>query len=126
MSHITRVKTKLVDLEMLRLALKDIACVFEEGDDLKIPELNGPVIMKLTFAGMKRHFALVADKDGTFSIVGDATLIGQLKRDQKVGRLLQRYAYHSVKGTLLKQGFQLDEESVGAQSEIRLTLRRTN
>ncbi|MBX9572281.1 MAG: DUF1257 domain-containing protein [Candidatus Obscuribacterales bacterium] len=126
MSHITKVKTKLVDLEMLHLALKDIDCQFEEGDDLKIPEVNGPVLMKLTFAGMKRHVALVADSDGSFSIVGDATLIGNLKRDQQIGRLMQRYAYHSVKSTLLKQGFQLDQESVGEQSEIRLTLRRTN
>ena len=33
MSHITKVKTKLVDLEMLHLALKDIDCQFEEGDE---------------------------------------------------------------------------------------------
>lgn len=126
MSHITRVKTKIVDLEMLRQALKDVKCEFEEGDDLNVPEVNGKVLMKLTFAGTKRHVALVADKDGSFSIVGDATFIGMLQKEQHVGRLLQRYAYHSVKSTLLKQGFQLDEESVGSNSEIRLTLRRNN
>lgn len=126
MSHITKVKTKFVDLDMFRLALKDIECQFEEGEDLKIPEVNGPVVMKLTFAGLKRHVALIAEKDGAYSIVGDATLLGQLKREEQIGRLLQRYAYHSVKSTLLKQGFQLDEETVGDKSEIHLTLRRTN
>ena len=124
MSHLTRVKTKLVDLDMLKLALADLDCQYEEGQNLKVAEVTSPILMKILFPGASKHVALIRDKDGTCSLAGDATVMGNLNREGQIAQLSQRYAYHTVKSTLLKQGFLMDEETVGAKNEIRMTLRR--
>lgn len=124
MSHITRVKTKLVDLEKLKIALEECQCTYEEADNLKMAEVTSPLIMKILFAGAKRSIGIVKESDGSFSLVGDADHLATLRREGKIDKVMQRYAYHSIKDTLLKQGFHLEEETLGQKSEIRMTLRR--
>lgn len=124
MSHITRIKTQLVELELVKLALLEIECEIEEGENLKVSEVTAPIMMKILFPGQKRAVALVRDKDGKCSLAGDATVMKNITADQHLAKLHQRYAYHTVKQALLKQGFQLEQELVSDKNEIHLTLRR--
>lgn len=123
MSHISRIKTKIVEKEFLLRALSDLGYPVEEGElalkgfsaftttvEIKIPlRFSNPI-------GFRRN-------GDAYEIVADWWGVRGVKRDQFVNQVTQRYAYHAARARLEEQGFDLIEE-VQEKGEIRLVLRR--
>ena len=118
MSHISMFMTKLVSVQHIIRALKDMGFseVWTQHDDEIIIPANKTGIPKrdVRFSRMKdgRFNALIADFDlGNFNLTW-------------MQKLTQRYAYHVAMDTLKEQNFEMIEESVERGGTIHLTLRR--
>ncbi len=123
MSHISRIKTKIVDKELLLKALADLGYPVEEGD----VSLNGfkvataPVEIKIP---LRFSYPIGFRRNGeTYEIVADWWGVRGVKRTDFVNQVTQRYAYHATRAKLEEQGFDLIEE-VQEKGQIRLVLRR--
>lgn len=111
MSHISRIKTQIVEKGLLVQALSDLGYPIEEGDEtVKVPiRFSYPI----TFERRGQSYEIVADWWGVRGV----------KRADFVQQVTQRYAYHAARVKLEEQGFDLIEE-VQEKGEIRLVLRR--
>ncbi len=123
MSHISRIKTKIVEKEYLLKALADLGYSVEEGD----VSLNGfrvagtPVEIKIP---LRFSYPIGFRRSGeTYEIVADWWGVRGVKRADFVNQVTQRYAYHVTRARLEEQGFDLIEE-VQEKGQIRLVLRR--
>ena len=124
MSHISKIKTRIVEKEFLLAALADLGYSVEQGD-LSISGFRGQttpveVLIKLPLSndiGFRKegdHYVIVADWYGVHGLTS-RTFSNQLA---------QRYAYHATKAKLEEQGFSLVQES-NEKGKIHLVLRRT-
>lgn len=123
MSHISRIKTRIVEKEFLLRALADLGYPVEEGDvtlngfnvagtkvDIKIPlRFSYPI-------GFRRN-------GDTYEVVADWWGVRGVKATDFVNQVTQRYAYYVARAKLEEQGFDLIEE-VKEKGQIRLLLRR--
>lgn len=126
MSHITRVKTKLQNLDKIKLALKDLNIEFEEGENLEESELSGHIALFIKLPPSRHRIALSKCPDGSYSLSGEQAVMRMAEEQELLQKLNQRYAYHIVKDKLLEQGFHLESEKQGEESSIHLILRRTS
>lgn len=111
MSHISRIKTQIVEKELLVKALQDLGYPVEEG------EKNVKVAIRFSYP------ITFERRDQTYEIVADWWGVRGVKRPEFVQQVTQRYAYHATRAKLEEQGFDLIEE-VQEKGEIRLVLRR--
>ncbi len=133
MSHYTTLETKFVSEEHLVLALHDMGISdVERHEEAELlvgwkgdsREARAEVIIRrkhLSSASYDIGFARGAD--GRFEAMitdDDRRHYGNLW----LGRLAQRYAYRVARDVLAKQGFDLVEESVSADRQIHLCVRR--
>ncbi len=124
MSHISRLKTQIVEKEYLLQALQDLGYEYEEGD-LKI---GG--ILESTRAEIRVRLRMSNDigfrKAGDhYEIVADWWGVRGVKEKEFAGQVFQRYAYHAARARLERQGFALVEEQSKEDGQIRLVMRRT-
>lgn len=123
MSHISRLKTKIVEKEFLLKAIQDMGLTFQEGElfvngfgtqvqvDIKIPlRLSYDIGFRQTPQG--------------YEIVADWWGVRGIKKADFKNRLLQRYAYHAARARLEAQGFTLVEEETREEGSLHLILRR--
>ena len=123
MSHITRIKTTIVEKEHLLRALEDLGYRYEEGS-LEIATVGGQktkvevkVLLRMSF-----DIGFRATPQG-YEIVADWWGVRGVTQKEFTARLLQRYAYHTTRSKLEAQGFNLIEETA-KDGQIHLTLRR--
>jgi hypothetical protein len=124
MSHLTRIKTQLVEQEYLLRALQDLGYTYEVGD-LRVGALGErtPVEIKVRTGFLSA--AIGFRKAGTaYEMVADWSLVWRVTRDTFLRQLTQRYAYHAAKAKLQEQGFTLAAEEKQPDGQIRLVLRR--
>ncbi|HPH96005.1 MAG TPA: DUF1257 domain-containing protein [Anaerolineaceae bacterium] len=124
MSHITSIRTSMVEKEALLQALKDLGYKPQESEQIegyggrKVKvEIKVPIVLSadIGFYRLGESYAAVAD----WAMV-------RLNRDEFLSKLNQRYAYHAAKNRLESQGFTLvEEEDIKNKGQIRLVLRRT-
>jgi hypothetical protein len=124
MSHISRVKTQMVEKEFLCQALKDLGYDFEEGD----LEIQGAGRKKAHVAikiNLRLSFDIGFQKNGdAYEIVADWYGVRGPKKKEFTEKVKQRYAYFATRAKLEEQGFTLVSEEVGEQGKIHLVLRR--
>ena len=124
MSHISRIKTQMVEKEFLLMALKDLGYSYEEGD-LEVKGFGG----QHTHVEIKLSLRLSNDigfhKSGdAYEMVADWFGVHNLKQKDFTNQLMQRYAYHAACSKLEEQGFTLVNEENQKDGQIRLVLRR--
>ena len=129
MSHFSQIKTKIRNLPALQAALTDLNTVWAAGPkvvrgyqgttetaEVVIEQDNGYDL------GFKRN-----DDTGEYELVADLQYWNQpLSVEGFLGRLTQRYAYHTVLSETSSQGFQVAEQQQQADGSIRLVLQRWN
>ena len=124
MSHFSRIKTRIVEIDLLLQALRDLGLQFEEGAQ-KVRGFGGqtqPVDVRVK---LPLSYDIGFKKNGdSFEIVADWYGVRGLKQQDFVQRLTQRYAYHAARAKLEAQGFNLVEEETQESGQIRLVLRR--
>jgi hypothetical protein len=125
MSHFTSIKTQIVEKEYLLKALRDLGYSYQQGEveirgfrdnraraEIKISTPDGQYDL-----GFKKT-------DGAYEIVADWWGIKDIDQTEFQQQLTQRYAYHAARAKLEVQGFNLVNETVGEDGQIRLVLRR--
>lgn len=133
MSHYTTLETRFVSAEHLVAALQDMGF-----SDVELHEEAQPLVGWEGDARESRAEVIIRKKhlDSSSNDIGFArnadgrfvALISDFDRPQYgnlwLGRLAQRYAYRVARDMLAEQGFNLVEETVGADSQIHLCVRR--
>jgi hypothetical protein len=125
MSHFTRLRTKLAEREHLLAALGDLGYAYEQGQ-VEIRGYQGKrakvdVKVATSNAGYDIGFAR---RGGAYEVVADWWGIRDIDRDEMVGALTRRYAYHATKASLEREGFGLVSEEAGVDGRVHLVLRR--
>ncbi|TLN20881.1 DUF1257 domain-containing protein [bacterium] len=124
MSHISRIKTQIIEKDLLLKALADLGLPVEEGEDLTLSGFGSartPVEIKIP---LRFSYPIGFRRSGeSYEIVADWFGVHGVKRAEFVNQVTQRYAYHATRAKLEEQGFDLIEE-VQEKGEIRLVLRR--
>lgn len=125
MSHFTRIKTRMVEKEYLKLALQDLGYAYQEGD-LKIRGFSGQYT-KVEIKVLTKNpdydigFRKIGDE---YEMVADWWGIRDVNKEQFLQQLTQRYAYHATRAKLEEQGFSLVREEIQEGGRIHLVLRR--
>ena len=133
MSHFTTMETAFVSKEHLLAALADLG--FDQVEEHAIPEAlygyegdrrpqTAEIIIRRKFVGRSSNdIGFASTPGGTYEAI-----ISEFDRqayDQAwLNRLSQRYAYRAARDTLAQQGFDLVEESIDEDRQIRMTVRR--
>ena len=123
MSHISRLKTQIVEKEYLLQALQDLGYTYEEGDltvggFTERAKVEVKVVLRMSndigFRRVGDHYEIVADWWGVRGV----------KEKEFANQVSQRYAYHAARARLEQQGFALVEEQSQENGQIRLVMRR--
>ncbi|PSR17968.1 hypothetical protein C8255_09795 [filamentous cyanobacterium CCP3] len=129
MSHFSQIKTKIRNLDSLKLALNDLGADWKAGPcdvrgyqgqtqsaDVVIAQDNGYDI------GFRRN-----PETSDYELVADLQYWQQpLTVDGFLRQVTQRYAYNTVLSETSRQGFQLSEEQVREDGSVRLVVQRWN
>jgi len=125
MSHFSRIKTRIIEKELLISALSDLGYSPEEGE-LEVRGFGGnrtPV--EILLKGKKFGYDIGFKKNGeSYEIIADWFGVIGVKQKDFVDQVNQRYAYHAARVKLEQQGFALVGEEVQADGKIHLVLRR--
>jgi len=125
MSHISHVKTQMVEKDFLIQALKDLGYAYEEGD-LEIKGTGGKKAHVAIKVNLRLSFDIGFKNNGdAYEIVADWYGVRGLKKKEFTEKVAQRYAYFATKAKLEEQGFTLVSEEIGEKGKIHLVLRRT-
>ncbi|MEW5872053.1 MAG: DUF1257 domain-containing protein [Chloroflexota bacterium] len=119
MSHISRIKTKMVEEEFLTQALTDLGYTWQvvehrAGQRVKTRFKSGLISREVNFVKAGDTYSMSADWWG----------IPTAERQKFQEQLLQRYAYHAACSKFQAQGFDLVSEEARESGQIRLVLRR--
>jgi len=123
LSHVTRIKTQIVEKEQLLSALEDLGYRYEEGD-LVLSSVGGEKTNVQIKVLLRMSFDIGFRKTPQgYEIVADWWGVRGVNQKDFTTHLLQRYAYHTTRAKLEAQGFNLVEETA-KDGQIHLTLRR--
>jgi hypothetical protein len=127
MSHFTRVKTRMVDAEVLCQALRDLGHEPERHARVRGWEGKSAPADVVVRPGGAFDVGFERAEDGSLQVVADWWGVGRdtgLREATFLPPVLQRYAYHTVVSQAAAQGFHVVQETVGADKGIKLTIRR--
>lgn len=122
MSHISRLRTRMVDKKFLLLALNDLGYRVEEGE-FHLRGMNTGDTVQIKIHIPFSYDVGVQFNNNAYEIVADWWGVRKKDQQQLTTTLLQRYAYHAALDKLQEQGFTLAEETK-EQGQIHLVLRR--
>jgi|TARA_B110000483_G_C18185486_1_gene538740 hypothetical protein len=125
MSHFTKIKTKLYNLETLKKSLSDLNFEWTTGNE----EVRG-------YQGQKHSAELVLKQENKhdigfkwngneYELVTDLMFWAQSTSvDKFLNQINQRYAYNSILQVSEKEGFHFTESESNQDGSVRLVLRR--
>lgn len=126
MSHFTTIKTKIVEKEYLKQALSELGHKYQEGN-VQIRGYQGiqtSVAIKISTKNTGYDIGF-RQSENTYEIVADWWGIKDIKQEQFLQQVSQRYAYYAAKAKLEEQGFSLITEEAQEGDRLHLVLRRT-
>jgi hypothetical protein len=125
MSHFTTLKTRIVNKEYLLKALTDLGYTWQEGEVEAKGFMNSTTKVEIRVPTSNPKYDLGFRREGdNWELVADWYGIKNIKPEELMQKLQQRYAYHAVRDQLDQQDFSFVEEEVSSDNTIRLTLRR--
>jgi hypothetical protein len=126
-SHFTRVKTQITDVEVLKRALGDLQYTVAENTLVRGYQGKQEHAEVVVSPGGAYDIGFIKGSDGHFQVVADWWGVHKdngLREQAFLNPVMQRYAYHTVVDQVAKQGFQVVQETVGTDSTVKLTVRR--
>lgn len=125
MSHFTTIKTRIIEKVYLKKSLDDLRIQYEEGN-VEIRGYGGNrTRVEIKIPTSNHGYDLGFRKSGdSYELVADWWGISDIKQEDFLQRLNQRYAYNVIKDQLEQQDFSLVEEEVQQDHTIHLVLRR--
>ena len=122
MSKFVRVQTELRDVTLVKRALDELELRYREDAVYTHRWTGHEERVRFLVDAPAPTFGLRAGDDGVLELMGDD--MGMRKLRQTLGRIQQRYAYHTVLAAVNEAGFDLVDERAGDDQVIRLTVRR--
>nr|BDA97401.1 hypothetical protein [Cryptomonas sp. NIES-345]BDA98362.1 hypothetical protein [Cryptomonas sp. NIES-1327] len=123
MSHFSKIKTNLKDLELLKISLSDLGIVFD--DTSEIIEGTEKQYIDLVIKQPNKYDIGFSWNGNEYQLITDIQFWQQsCPIDMFLNRLTQRYAYNSINKTCESKGFQMVEELKQANGSVKLTLQR--
>ncbi len=131
MSHFTSVKTKIMDLECLELALGELDYrVIHEAKIRGWQAQQRPAKVVASFPNLLCEYDIgfiENTQTQTFDMVADWWAIREKighDQDQISQQIMQRYAYHKVVKEVKERGFVIAEQKQDADQSLRLVVRK--
>jgi hypothetical protein len=127
MSHFTKIKTKLYNLEILKKSLNDLSLKTE----LESTEVRGynnqKHIAELVIKQPNNHDIGFTWNGTEYELVTDLMFWAQpYSVDKFLNQVNQRYAYNSIVQMSEREGFQLAQSKNPQDGSVRLLLRKFN
>lgn len=123
MSHISKIKTKMMEKDFVIKSIQDLGYDFEVGD-LSIKGLGQHADVEIKIKIPFSNDIGLRKSGEAYEIVADWWGVRGIKQNQFANSLMQRYAYHATISKLEEQGFTLVSEEVKEKEQIHLVLRR--
>ncbi len=135
MSHFTTVQTKINNLARLELVLKELAFNYTKAQDEQLVHVKG-YLGQTTGAKLVIHASKTYEigvnvdaQTGLVNFVADwefVELTAGFNQEEFTRKVMQRYAYHTVKEEVTKRGYTLEEEKVDEKNQIHVTVSSWN
>jgi hypothetical protein len=135
MSHFTTVQTKIQNLARLELVLKELGFNYSKATAEQLVKVKG-------YLGQTTEAQLVIHASKTYEIgvnvdaeTGNCTFVADWEfveltagynQEEFSRKVMQRYAYHTVKEEVTKRGYTLEEERVDDKNQIHVTVSSWN
>ncbi len=129
MSHFTSVQTKINNVMRLELVLKELGFAFSKAETEELLHVKGYLGQKAK-AKMVIHASKTYDigvnvdaQTGNVSFVADwefVELTAGYNQEEFNRKIMQRYAYHTVKEEVTKRGYTLEEETTDEKQHIHI------
>ncbi len=129
MSHFTTVQTKINNILRLELVLQELGFAFtkaEEGQEVHVKGYLGQKAKaKLSIHASKTYDigVNVDAQTGNVTFMADwefVEMTAGYSQDEFTRKIVQRYAYHTVKEEVTKRGYTLEEEKVDENQQIHI------
>ncbi|MEB3198761.1 MAG: DUF1257 domain-containing protein [Candidatus Sericytochromatia bacterium] len=127
MSHFTRIKTQLNDLEAVEAAVEGLGYPYARNAFVRGYAGNTTQAELVCSPGREYDIGFVQSSGAEISVVADWWGVGKdsgLKQDVFLKSLRQRYAHHLITKQFASQGFQLVQEHCATDQTVKLTFRR--
>lgn len=136
MSHYSKIKTKIMELDALIKALADMGYTKVEVHDApqhlygyqgdRRPEQANVIVRRKYINPSSNDIGFRLSDDGSFEAIVSEYDQGLLGKDW-IGRLTQKYAEHAMLSKLQAQGFVVAEKEVDpVTKKVHLVLRRSS
>ncbi|MEM7129719.1 MAG: DUF1257 domain-containing protein [Chloroflexota bacterium] len=122
MSKFVKINTELRDADIVMEALDDLSIPYEANQQYKHIYSGHKELVPVLVRKPGAHFGFRQKEDGLLEVIGDDMQMHGIQKT--VESIQQRYAYRIVLRETEQAGFDLVEETVGADQVIRLTVRR--
>jgi hypothetical protein len=135
MSHITKVKSKIDNLLLLKKTLQDleIECIEASTDNsIKLKtwgkeKISDDIIMEIKTGSSYNAGVVLNKEDNTYEFVADwwgvETFTG-VKQEDFIDKITQKYAYNNIMDKIKDKGYELVTEKVDEEKNIRIVLRK--
>lgn len=125
MSHFTKIKTKLYNLETLKKSLSDLNIEWTIQTNNVRGYQNTTHEAELVIQQENNHDIGFKWNGTEYELVTDLMFWSQdMSVDKFLNRINQRYAYNSIIGVSEKEGFNFTQTETAEDGSIRLVLRR--
>jgi hypothetical protein len=125
MSHFTKIKTKLYNLETLKKSLSDLNVAWTVQATSVRGYQNATHEAELIIQQNNNHDIGFKWNGTEYELVTDLMFWSQeTSVDKFLNRINQRYAYNSIIGVSEKEGFNFTQTETSEDGSIRLVLRR--
>jgi hypothetical protein len=125
MSHFTKIKTKLYNLETLKKSLSDLNIDWTVQTTNVRGYQNTTHEAELVIQQSNQHDIGFKWNGTEYELVTDLMFWSQdISVDKFLNRVNQRYAYNSIIGVSEKEGFNFTKTETSEDGSIRLVLRR--
>jgi|Transcript_66335 hypothetical protein len=127
MSHFTKIKTKLYNLETLKKSLSDLNIEWTVQTNSVRGYQNTKQEAELVVQQDNKHDIGFKWNGAEYELITDLMFWSQdISVDKFLNRINQRYAYNSIIGVSEKEGFNFTQTQTTDDGSIRLVLRRFN
>lgn len=135
MSHITKVKSKITDLTILKKSLADLKIQYTEiTEENKIEikswdkkNITSDIKLEIKTGSSYNVGVIFNDKTKTCEFIADWWGVEShsgINTDDFINKISQRYAYNNVMDKIKDKGYQIVNEEVDNKQNIRIVLRK--
>lgn len=124
MSHFSRIRTQLVNKDLILEALFALGYLPQQGRFQIRSSMGDREVVTILLKAPGGHPVGLRKRGVSFEVIADWNQIEGLTQQEFINRLSQKYAYLAARQQLEAQGFTLVEESNPADGQIHMVLRR--